>query len=318
MRLHLLGLVAVYGMGSLACATEHKLLPAGGFISTLGREQPLVGRIWDCARGAYSTSDELLSAVAHARFLALGETHDNPDHHVLQAELLQQFLATHAQPAVGFEMLDEDQAALLAAHPAASSDALASTVNWDASGWPRFALYRPLFDAAFAARARIVATHPSSEHVRASMAGPSAGEARSLALDTPLPAAQREAQREEIRVSHCGHAPEAMLTAMQNAQQYKDAFMARSMFQTHAAAALITGRGHARKDRGVPLYMRRLGVSATLSVGFVDVDATHTRARDYETTAFDFLVFTPRVTDLDPCQQFKQQLETLRHDASAN
>ena len=293
------------------CATAGTLQPAGGFTQTLGRAHPLVGVIWNVSAHAASTPDALRSALAQARYAVLGETHDNRDQHLLQAELTGAFLAAHPGAVVAFEMLDEDQAPQLRAGPLRDADALAERVHWSETGWPAFELYRPLVAIALQAGATIVAAHPSAEHVRASLHGVSDDEARALHLEPPLPPDQLAAQAEEIRAGHCGHAPAAMVTAMQRAQSYKDAFMARALYSTGKPALLIAGRGHARNDRAVPVFLRRAGASAILSVAFMDVDDAHTRAADYDIGAFDYVVFTPRVTDEDPCQRFRQQLETM-------
>jgi uncharacterized iron-regulated protein len=104
---------------------------------------------------------------------------------------------------------------------------------------------------------------------------------------------------------------------MQSAQSYTDAFMARALLQAGPPALLITGRGHVRKDRGVPLFLQRGGASAVLSVAFVEVIDDKTRPNDYDVSAFDFVVFTPRETDEDPCEQFKRQLESMHQHAAA-
>lgn len=303
------------------CATEHLLRPTGGFTQQLGRRHPLAGHVWNVARGAACMPDELEDALDRADFVVLGETHDNRDHHLLEAELVRQFAhahehvhehdAAHERARIAFEMLDEDQAASLRS-PFKTPEELARRVHWSESGWPAFELYRPVFARAIAAGMRIVAAHPSATHVRDSMHGIAAGEALRLRLDLPLAARQQAAQREEIRASHCGHANDAMLLAMQQAQAYKDAFMAAAMLQAAAPTVLIAGRGHARNDRAVPLFLHRAGAKSVLSIAFIDVDDDHTRASDYDIAAYDFVVFTPRVTDQDPCQQFKVQLEAMR------
>jgi uncharacterized iron-regulated protein len=310
--------LAVWSVGLGGCTSQSVLRPPGGFTQTLGRAHPLSGRVLDLSRRELSTPSRLLAALERADFVVLGETHDNRDHHLLQAELLRHFAATHEHAAVAFEMLDENQASELR-HGAATADALAARVRWSASAWPAFELYRPVFDAAIAAHLRIVAAHPSAAHVRASMGGVPETEARALHLDLALPARQQEAQRDEIRAGHCGHAPDTMVTAMQRAQSYKDAFMARALVQSGPRTLLVAGRGHARNDRGVPVFLRRFGIASVLSVAFVEVEDEHTRALDYDIAAFDFVVFTPRVTDEDACERFKRQLEAMRaqHDAAS-
>jgi uncharacterized iron-regulated protein len=198
-----------------------------------------------------------------------------------------------------------------------TADELAARVHWEDSGWPELRIYRPVFEVALAHSVPLLAAHPSAEHVRASMHGLAPDEAAALKLDRPLPEPQIAAQRDEIRDSHCGHANDAMLTAMQRAQVYKDAFMARALVHTQRETALIAGRGHARNDRAVPYFLHRHGAERVVSVAFVDVADDRLSPTDYDVEAFDFVVFTPRVSDEDPCEAFRKQLEQMRGHAPA-
>ncbi|MET0385026.1 MAG: ChaN family lipoprotein [Polyangiales bacterium] len=297
---------------AIGCGAAQPLRPDSAFVLPLGREHPLSGRVFSVGEQTYIESSHLYAALQKADYVLLGETHDNRDHHRLQAALLTQFLAAHPNARVAFEMLDEADVPVLAAHDYHSSAELAARVGWAESGWPDFALYAPIFDVALGQHAELIAAHPSVDHVRASMRGVAEDEARALHLDVPLPDAQVKAQYDEIRESHCGHAPDAMLTMMQHAQAYKDAFMARAVLSGGHPTALITGRGHVRKDRAVPLFLQRAGASRSVSVGLIDVDDKRTAPSDYDIGAFDFVVFTPRVSDEDPCEQFRQQLEQMR------
>jgi uncharacterized iron-regulated protein len=311
--LWLLASVAAQG-----CASPALLQPTGGFTHALGRDHPLVGRVYAATERSWARPEALFDALVESDFALLGETHTNRDHHLLQAQLVEHFARAHPDARVAFEMLGESQAAALAAVAGGAPEELAERVGWSETGWPAFELYRPVFAAALSAGLRIVAAHPSREHVRASMHGIDAAESAALRLDEPLPAEQQGAQREEIRESHCGHAPEAMVSAMQRAQSYKDAFMARALIQAGPPALLIAGRGHTRKDRGVPVFLRRLGARTVLSVAFVEVADQRTQPEDYDVSAFDYVVFTPRESDEDPCARFKRQLERLAPSASSS
>jgi uncharacterized iron-regulated protein len=303
-------LCSAFCAAAIGCSPSASLLrPASGFTQALGRDHPLVGRV--LVRGQLASEAQLDTALTRASFLVLGESHDNRDHHLLEAALLSRWLRSHAQARVAFEMLNETQApALLPADN--DPDLLAKRVAWSSSGWPDFALYRPVFSAAMQAGARIVAAHPSAEHVHESMNGVPESEAHALHLDVPLPAAQTQAELDEIRASHCGFVQEPMLSAMQHAQAYKDAFMARALVRAGAPGVLVTGRGHARNDRGVPAFLARAGVASTLSIALLEVEAGHDQPSDYDVSAFDLVVFTPRVSDEDPCLRFKEQLEQMR------
>jgi LmbE family N-acetylglucosaminyl deacetylase/uncharacterized iron-regulated protein len=278
----------------------------------LGREHALAGLVYAVGESTLVPSSRLYEALEDADIVVLGETHDNRDHHRLQASLLERFLERHPQAQVAFEMLDEDRADLLKREHFATPEQLAAAVSWSESGWPEFASYRPIFATALEREVQLVAAHPSAAHVRASMQGLPEDEARALQLTTPLPDDQLSAQREEISEAHCGHAPEAMVTAMQRAQAYKDAFMARALRQLKTPAVLIAGRGHARKDRGVPFFLQRAGATRVVSVAFIDLADARTAPGEYDLGAFDFAVFTPRVSDADPCEEFRQQLEHMR------
>jgi uncharacterized iron-regulated protein len=307
---------SLFAAFSCGCSTSTQLVPSHGYTLELGARHPLVGHVFAGKTHAEVGSSQLQHALQQARYVLLGETHDNRDHHELQAQLLQQFLAAQPTAAVAFEMMDEDDAAALAeATSVPGADELASRVDWAHSGWPDFALYKPIFEVALTAHAKLVAAHPSTAHVRASMTGVDADEARSLHIDAPLPEDQVQAQHEEIRESHCGHADTDMLTAMQRAQVYKDAFMARALTRSGVPTALITGRGHTRNDRAVPYFLARMQAGMTLSIVFIDVDDQRLTPEAYDTSAFDFVVFTPRVSDEDPCETFRKQLDQMQHRA---
>lgn len=300
-----------------ACAGRSTLTPEAGFSLPLGREEPLTGRIWSTQRRAFATRKELFAAVRQSRFLLLGETHDNADHHQLEATLLGTWLDAQDQARVGFEMIDEEQAPALSDPIPTRADALASKLRWSESGWPDFALYKPVFEVALARRASLFAAHPSRARVRSAMHAIDPQQARALALDPPLPAAERDALAKEIRDSHCGHAPEAMLAPMIAAQSFKDAWMARALHDAGAPAALVAGRGHIRNDRGIPVFLKRRGATGVLSVAMLDVDRGHDDSTDYELSAYDFVVFTPRTSDASACDRFREQLERMRHPPAA-
>src|SRR5262249_10288271 len=139
---------------------------------------------------------------------------------------------------------------------------------------------------------------------------PAAERAR-LALDPPLSKADHDSLADEIREGHCGmvadpHAIDAMI----DVQRVRDATLADALVRVGVPAVLIAGAGHVRKDRAVPLYLaRRAPQRRVLAVAFIEVSAAATTDQPDLERAYDFLWFTPRVDDLDPCQRFKRELE---------
>lgn len=300
----------------LACASKRPVVvtsPAGDWQTSTHADHAMVGGIWSPEHDAFITEDQLLAEARNHAVILLGEKHDNPDHHRLQGRMISH-LAT-AETTVVFEMLNnDDTVALTREDPPADADAFAAAVDWSGSGWPDFALYRPVLDAIYAAGAQPAVGHPTRETLKQAMME---------GLDT-LPTAQLDDLRlsrtedkatldgyaEEIQRSHCGYASgESMLNAMVLGQRLKDAWMARAVRQAaeDGPVILISGGGHARADRAVPRYLEE-----SYSVMLVEVprggDAP--ALEEYRGVA-DAVWFTPRVDDLDPCEVFAEQLKNL-------
>jgi uncharacterized iron-regulated protein len=291
--------------------------------STLHREHPLVGRVWDVRASRWTDERALEAALAEADFVLLGEIHDNPDHHLLQARMVRELVSTGRRPALAFEMLYTTQQsavdAALTRRPR-SADSIADAVDWARSGWPDFAMYRPVFAAGIRAGLPIVAANLPAGEVHDLVArGLSA-----LALEPrqllervgPLPEDVARGMRQEMQEAHCGELPDSMLEPMVLAQRGKDAQMAVSLLSAGAkqGAILITGSGHARVDRGVPLYLSR-GAPArkVVTVAFLEVSPADRTPDAYaaqfgsERLPFHYAVFTPATDRGDPCEGMRKR-----------
>jgi uncharacterized iron-regulated protein len=289
-----------------------------GWQSPLGRAHPLTGRIWDTARGAFIETTGLVEQLGRARFVLLGERHDNADHHRLQAELLRALVARGRRPAVAFEMFTTDDGPGIARQLAAAprdADALADAVDWKRSGWPSWSMYRPIVQTALEAGLPIVAANLSATLTQSlSSGGPAAlpaTTAKQLGLDAPLPPDVQGAVAAELRRAHCGRGSDATIERMALIQRGRDAQMALSLAGADGGdgAVLITGAGHARVDWGVPMHLRgRRPDATTVSLGFVEVSDAGTEPAAYATASggsrlpFDYVWFTPRVDAPDPCR----------------
>jgi uncharacterized iron-regulated protein len=320
-RLALLALL--FSFTTICCAASGPVR----WRSELGRTHPLTGQIWDIATRALVTEDELADRLGDARFVLLGEQHLNPDHHALQGRLIRALVRRERRPAVVMEMLDTGDSDAI--HECLDSGrcsprALTKAVAWDASGWPDWRLYEPVLSAALANDLPPAPASLPPETVRAfaktgELPIPES-EIRRLGLDRPLDASVREAMAGDIRASHCGYAPEEMLDGMVAAQRLRDAHMAESMMMAGplGRAVLIAGTEHVRTDRGVRARLRAEAPDdLALSVGFLEVDdeliqpaayTQHFRATDLP---LDFVWFTPRLDDEDPCEKFREQLEKI-------
>jgi len=295
--------------------------------SPLARDHPLVGRIFDVRHARFVTSAEMLATFSRVRLLLLGEQHDNVDHHRLQAWLIGAISSGGRRPRVVFEMIDTDKQGDVDRSLQASPygvDQLGSALEWQKSGWPPFEIYRPVFEAAVSWQLPIVAAGLSRKRLAAadfSAAENAAGDDPALAR--PLPARVRAAMAAEIGDSHCGYAPESMIAPMITVQRRRDLAMARALLAGGRSAAegalLIAGFGHARSDYGVPMVLHDLDPSVSVrSLAILEVQPGAEEPADYaeslraETLPFDYVWFTPRGKDDDPCEEFRQQLEEMR------
>jgi uncharacterized iron-regulated protein len=312
MRLRVLVAVIV-----LAAGTARAAPPAG---ADLGQDHPLTGRIWDVAAARFLTTDVLTARLVAARFILLGERHDHPEHHLLQASIVRAVAAAGRRPTVAFEMLDADQAPALAAYLQRSprdAAGLGDAVGWSRSGWPPWPLYQPIAEAALAAGLALEAANLPAGTVRAVARGNldalEPALVRAHGLDRPpAPPVEREMEA-EMRESHCGKLPEAMLAGMVAAQRARDATMAdRLLAAVGDGAVLIAGAGHVRTDRGVPIYLTARVPGATVaSVAFVEVLTGRTAPTEYAERfgaarlPFDYVWFTSRADDVDHCARFR-------------
>ena len=217
-------------------------------------------------------SADAASALSAHGALLLGEMHDNPAHHLLQAAAVTQFAngGTKDAAAIVFEQIRDDQQAALdrfadfnqsAARLATAGD-LKRFVEWDKSGWPKD-IYDPLFKDVIVAKLAIYPGDvPRDAIMKTAKEGEGslpAAERNRLGLNIPLGDTLDAASLKEIGDAHCGAMPELAFGGMAYAQRYRDAHLADAVLKAsnqHGGAFLIAGGTHVRTDRGVPWYLR--------------------------------------------------------------
>ena len=256
----------------------------------------------------------LIDKLTKADALLLGEQHDNPDHHRLQARIARELAARGRRLVVAFEMIDGGQQptldAFLAGRPRDAAG-LGDLLGWDKSGWPEWAQYRPIADAVLAQ------ANPPAKPIRP--ANLPIATARDIArnglnakgLDAALAETLRQAAARDpavlaahsadIRDSHCGMLPDSALAPFALAQYARDSVMAESLVAANrdapgALLLLIAGNGHARRDVGVPLHLARLRPDLkVLSMGLLEGDMPP------DSAPFDLLWLGAPIAREDPC-----------------
>jgi len=318
-------------LGACAAPGPAFLADGGPWVSVSGRDHPLAGKIWSHASGKYVNSDRLLDEVAKSDFILLGETHDNEDHHRIQAWIVARLFARGRRPAVAFEMFTVDQSGTLrnaiARHPRDAAG-LGPALGWAQRGWPDWRQYQPIAQAALDAGAPILAADLPRPTINAiGKEGTRAlGERleQLLALDVPMPKDLTRSLRREIVEAHCDLLPASMVDPMTKIMQARDAHMANALIAGSAlagrdSAVLITGKGHARLDIAVPFHLRRLAPGrSTSTIAMVEVTPGETDPTAYaarfntKTLPYDYVWFTPRPDRDAACERFADQLRRAK------
>lgn len=300
-------------------------LVTGDWQTSLLADHPLVGRIWVNARKDIGTERDVKFLVEKADFVLLGEKHNNPDHHLLQARLLRLAAAGKPEaerPSVVWEMVSDAQADRLQAHlqrDDATAAGIGPALDWQSSGWPDWSQYQPIAEVAMelglpqvagniaSRRLMDLAMNGNADAVPASVSH--------LLEQAPWSDQDRESLERELVDSHCGmmKAGDPSLEGIARIQRLRDAAMALAMVASTdgAGAVLIAGSGHVRKDRGVPRYLQTLDGRARIAVvamfEVVDgVDDPAAYMTDFPPNTFDAIIFTPRLDDKDPCEALRK------------
>ena len=267
----------------------------------------------------------LVTRLRSARFILLGEIHDNPDHHRLRADVLRALLSDGVPTRVVFEQFDRQHSAALA-RAARDAESTATAGQLDRKGW-EWPLHRPVLEAALAGGATIVggnlARTEASQVMRGGVAAAPAELRRWItapstdAVNGAWTAAQDAEVIRQVDEGHCRALPASMLAPMALAQRARDAALALAMSDatTGTRVVLIAGNGHVRTDTGVPHYLRlqrdvspslpgpgdmRPQADVVLSVGFLEVAPGATPVAD---APYDEAWFSPAISRPDPCER---------------
>lgn len=238
-----------------------------------------------------------------SEIVVLGEVHDNPEHHRNQARIV----AALKPAALVFEMIPQDLEGEVndLRQAGASPDEIAAALAWQDSGWPDFAYYGEILEAAPDAQV-FGAGQPSADVSRAMVegaAGPFGPDAAIYGLDVPLPPQEVAARQAAQSVAHCGALPEEMLFGMVEAQRFRDAGLADAALWARTITGggqvvVITGSGHADKRQGMP---------AAIAIANPEVDVVslgQLEAPPEQADAFDAYMVAPAPERSDPCAAF--------------
>jgi len=295
---------------TLALAT---LTSCAHFNYPYGSQHPLAGKIWDVAGGRFVEPSELIERASASKFVLLGEIHDNEEHHRIQAKILDALVKNGRKPALVMEQFDVEQQKQvngIVQGEGTRADKLRELSKLMRQGW-NWPLYQRLVSAALQEKLPLVAANMSREAVREVARNGyevlGTGEETRLAIDRTWTPERDRQLAQEIANGHCGKVADHMVQVITKSQRVRDAVMADKMLMARRNGAVgIVGRGHAREDLGVPLYIAaRAPEETVLSVGMVEVyEPVDPNAYAYSAVGqhHDYLWFTPRpARNSNPC-----------------
>lgn len=284
----------------------------------LGKDNPLVGKIY--SEKEFISEDALNAKLSKANYVLLGEVHDNPDHHRLQALLLKKIVDSGKTPALVFEMLP--RSAQIKVDKFLSSDdaspaGFGEAVGWKKRGWPDWEIYQPIMKVASDTKLKVIAGNVDRKMVReVARNGYSVlPSAKKWGLHKTMPENLNDVMDDILMAGHCNLLPQNALPAMRKVQRVRDAALADAMLTAgQQGAVLIAGAGHARADVGVPYYLNDRGArGAWLSVIFVPVSDDETNPQNYleghDQGTGTVYIFTPRTDDKDHCADLREHMK---------
>ncbi len=303
---------------SSGCASPHEP-------ELILQNHPLVDRIVDVQQNKFINRAELIRQILASEYLLLGERHDNSVHHRHQTWVVRQLHQAGHKASVAFEMIDDQQAKLLARHRVASVDQMIGILNLYKTHWNYEQRYKNLFAEVMRAAYPVIPANLNRQRLKQITAR---GEDslpkvyRNMLARVPLPEQQVQSLQREIKASHCNMLDDLSASKFVLAQRVRDAVMAHSLTKIHSPVkVLIAGAGHVRKDRGVPLYLGQHDeATRILTIGFTEVEAGANTVTQYagrwdtDRLPFDIVWFTPQVERHDLCAKFK----AAQHKADKN
>ena len=190
-----------------------------------------------------------------ASVILLGEQHDQSAHHQWEAETVSLLAGQQRLAALVIEMAPAGgNTATLPA--TASEEQVREALQWEqggaSGGWP-WKNYGPMVMNAVRAGVPVLGGNLPRTQMKQAM-----GEAR---YDSHLPAAGWQLQLDAIKDGHCGLLPESQFAPMARIQLARDEAMAQAVRKARTGSApgkavlLVAGKGHVRRDIGVPTWL---------------------------------------------------------------
>ncbi len=292
-------------LGSLT-AQAADLPPLPRYTQPVEANSPLVGRIVQAGQQLI-TPAQLVQDCAQAALCMLGEQHDHPDHHAVQAWIIQALAQRGQLAALALEMAD---AGVRFDGPRDAPESLVRTrLRWNDDGWP-WALYAAPVMAAVRAGVPVVGVNLPQAAMRPAM--------QQTHWDSSVPPATRQRILDDVAESHCGLLPAAQLPAMARIQFARDDSMAAhslALTRPGKTVVLLTGSFHANRTLGIALHLAAHaaqippGVHRPARVFSLLLQGLAPDTQMALPTGYDAMWFTPGTPPVDHCAELRQMMK---------
>ncbi len=219
------------------------------------------GQIVDLDSGKALSFEELIRRIASKDLVFIGEVHDNPDHHLIQVQILQALLETSVRFTIGMEFFQVKQQATLDRYlqRELNEEEFLKEADWQGNWGFDYHLYRPLLLLARQHGIRVIALNAPPGIVRKvareGLRALDGEESSQIAQEIDL---KNEAHRNQVKAVYERH-PKEVLKSFDHffeAQAVWDETMAEKLAEhlrlTGDKVIVFSGNGHIDHKFGIP------------------------------------------------------------------
>jgi uncharacterized iron-regulated protein len=160
-------IIAVLCLCVIGCAgLRHPQPPTATLEGVAERFRP--GQIVDLSSGKAIAFEELIARLSSTDLIFVGEAHDNPDHHLIQIQILQAVASRSPSLTVGMEFFQKHQQPILDRYVQGESTEteFLEAVEWKKTWGFDYHLYRPLMQLVREKGVRVLAINAPNTLVR--------------------------------------------------------------------------------------------------------------------------------------------------------
>jgi uncharacterized iron-regulated protein len=239
--------------------TGHKMPPLASVEGT--SRHFVMGQIIQVETGESLSFDRFIDQLETKDLVFIGEVHDNPEHHLIQVQILQALTARHGPLTVAMEFFQKPQQAIIDRYMAGESteSEFLKEVNWKKQWSFDYSFYRPLLLAVREHKGKILAINAPNDIVRkvarSGLNSLDSDERSLLAKDIDLGNEEHRAFLQDV-YEQDAHSGLANFEYFYEAQCVWEDTMAENIAASLEGAdetlVVLTGNGHIINKIGIP------------------------------------------------------------------